>query len=127
MEQELLLIEEFLKDEYDNLNSYSKKPDLSEAKEGFEKVWSETKNRVEQLWKILKVVNVESHALKKDDRKNLASVAERLLTESASASVYGDADAAEIVITDQVHGNEIARFNVKMYFHCVLFKGYQFY
>ncbi len=137
MEQELKLLEEFLNMEYHNLSCYSRGLNQTEARDGFEKEWNQTKDRIEQIIRIMKVVNAESHALKGENRKNLTSVVERLLNESATA--YIDSESIEVVadskevknieirVIDEAQRNVIARLHVKIAFKCLLLKEFRFY
>lgn len=81
------------------------------------------------LTRIAKIVRMQQNALNDRDRAASAVVAERLLNGSASAYIYGDAESAEVRVTDELTPfNTIASFKVEIgSLRCLLIKEFQFY
>lgn len=120
--------ETYLADELDFLEEillgYEKQSDA--GGEG----WQEAEKKVEMLIRIAKLVRAESLDMElreKAGHYDIATIAQRLLNESATAHISGNADSAEVTIFDEVHRNIIAKFQVKLSSKWLLFKDYQFF
>lgn len=87
-------------------------------------------SKCNMIVRIAKLVRAE--ALNMKMRKDagcygIGTIAQKLLNESATAYIRGNADSAEVEIIDEVHRNVIARFKVKIAFHALMFTEIQFF
>lgn len=82
------------------------------------------------LIRIAKLVRAESLNMelrKKAGHYDVATIAQRLLNESATACVRRNADSTEVEILDEIHRNIIAKFKVKIALRCLMFIDAQFF
>lgn len=92
--------------------------------------WQEAEKKVGILIRIAKLVRAELINMElrgKAGHYDIATVAQRLLNESATAYVNGNADSAEVTVYDEVHRNLIAKFQVRLSSKCLLFDDHQFF
>lgn len=124
LEKELNLLEEILLEEEKELELYRQHSETLSETDLLEK-----QERINSLIKIAKIVNSESHSLKEDNRKNLTSVLERLLNESASAHIKQNADGEiEVTVYDSIYRPVIlARLQIQKVFDHLIFKALHFY
>lgn len=95
MDKELNLLEELLMAEQKKQELYPDKMTESER--------TTVEQRIDSLIKIMKIVNAWVNAMKEEDRKSLAAIAERLLDETASAHIQEDANGViEITVIDSI-------------------------
>lgn len=87
--------------------------------------------KCDMLFRIAKLVRAESLNMelrRKAGHYDVPTIAQRLLNESATAYVRGwNADSAEVEVIDEVHRNVIAKFKVKIAFHCLMFIDARFF
>lgn len=86
--------------------------------------------KYEMLIRITKVVQAESLNMKLREMMghyDIATIAQRLLNESATAYISGNADSAEIRVVDEIHHNTMAEFKARIgKLHCLLFSEVKF-
>ena len=106
MEKEIAITEMLLMNNQKKIDEFRK----GEDKEALD--FAETTDKA--LIKIAKLVRAEARRLKMNGKGNISSIAEKLLDESATAYIKGDADSAEIRIVDNIHLNTLARLKVRI-------------
>lgn len=93
----------------------------------------DARRKYDMLITIAKLVQAESRNMelrKKAGHYDVATIAQRLLNESATAYVRRNADSPEVEIVeilDEIHRNVIAKFEVKIALRCLLFMDAQFF
>lgn len=90
----------------------------------------DARKKYDMLIRISKLVRAESLNMelrKKSGHYDVATIAQRLLNESATACVRRKADSTEVVILDEIHRNVIAEFKVKIALRCLMFMDVQFF
>lgn len=90
----------------------------------------DARRKYDMLITIAKLVRAESLNMelrKKAGHYDVATIAQRLLNESATAYIRGNADSTEVEILDGIHHKLIAKFKVKISHHCLLFMDAQFF
>ena len=90
----------------------------------------DARKKYDMLIRIAKLVQAESRNMelrKRAGHYDVATIAQRLLNESATAYVRRKADSTEVVILDEIHRNVIAEFKVKIALRCLMFMDTQFF
>ncbi len=90
----------------------------------------DARKKYDMLIRIAKLVRAESLNMelrKKAGHYDVATIAQRLLNESATACVRRNANSTEVEILDEIHRNVIAKFEVKIALRCLMFMDAQFF
>ena len=116
MKEELEFLEELIL-YFDKLRNTSEKAE-------------DARKKLDMLFRIAKLVRAESLNMelrKKAGHYDVATIAQRLLNESATACVRRNAGSTEVEILDEIHRNIIAKFEVKIALRCLMFIDAQFF
>lgn len=107
---------------------------FSQDKEGYipkvgqENEWKEQQQKIDKLYLIAKIVRSKALELKAEEKSKAAVIAERILDESATVYVFGNADSAEVRVLDELTRNTLAVFRVEIspVFHTLFITERQF-
>ena len=93
------------------------------------RVKSEAKRKRDMTVKIMRLGRAEALNMELREETghyDIATIAQMLLNESATARIERKEDATEVRIYDKVHGKYIAEFDVEIFRDWLLFTGHQF-
>jgi len=124
MVEELGFLEEMLLGYEDQMTIEEK-----ERTETGQRKFAETKKKRDMIIKIMRLVRAEALNMEMREEAghyDIATIAQMLLNESATAHIEQKEDSAQVRIYDEVHRKYIARFSVEMFQDWLLFTGHQF-
>ena len=124
MVEELGFLEEMMLGYEDRMTAEYKNYEAGNSRE-----FVEAKRKRDMTVKIMRLVRAEAlnMELREETRHyDIATIAQLLLNESATARIERKEDATEVRIYDEVHGKYIAEFDVEIFRDWLLFTGHRF-